>query len=99
MTTHCMRHFAREDGSWVLHTTVAVTTTTATLLTQAIYHSPSYLMKGIQYLSPKLVWTAPDPAQNHVTCYNRQQSTHKQFHYFKCVIQCCYQLLILNSVG
>ena len=73
MTTHCMRQNAREDDVRVLCTVVAGMLTTATLLTQAIYLSPGCLMTGMQYLSPKLVCSAPDPVQNHVTCYNRQQ--------------------------
>jgi hypothetical protein len=57
-----MREMAREDDVWVLCTAEAAMMTTATLLTQAIYHLPACLMMGIQYLSPKLVCSAPDPA-------------------------------------
>ena len=62
MTTHCMSQMMREDDVRVLCTAMAGMLTTATLLTQAICHSPACLMMGMQNLSPKLVYSAPDPA-------------------------------------
>jgi len=57
-----MRQMTREDDVRVLCTAVAGMMTTTTLLTQAICHSPGCLMMGMQNLSPKLVYSTPDPA-------------------------------------
>jgi len=57
-----MSQMMREDDVRVLCTAMAGMLTTATLLTQAICHSPACLMMGMQNLSPKLVYSAPDPA-------------------------------------
>lgn len=62
MRIHWTSQTVSEVAVRVLYTTVGGRMTTATLLIQAISHSPGWLMMGIQYLSPKLVCPAPDPA-------------------------------------
>jgi hypothetical protein len=49
------------DAARALCTTKGGKMTTAILLIQAIYHSPCFLMLGIKYLFPALVYPAPDP--------------------------------------
>jgi hypothetical protein len=48
--------------------------TTAILLIQAIYHSPCFLMLGIKYLFPALVYSAPDPEQFKRTSHKQKQN-------------------------